>query len=98
MKLLTKAILQQFEKIGSQANSADPILVCKFSDPCSQRTWYAAEFEQQTGIFFWYVIGIENEWWTFSLAELEAYDWPLGIWIERDRYFRSCKFSELKGF
>ena len=95
-KFLTQEILADFRKIWVQSEISDPIVVCKFFDPCSQRTWYATDYKQETGIFFWYVVGIENERGTFSLYELEEYKWPLGIGIERDAHFHKCRFSELK--
>lgn len=46
-KLLTKAILQKFEKVGDQSDQKDPLIICKFFDPCSQRTRFAAEFDPE---------------------------------------------------
>ena len=52
MQLLTKAILHQFRKIGCQAEVADPLIICKFFDPCSQWTWFPSEYDETAGIFF----------------------------------------------
>ena len=95
MMLLTKSILKKFEKVWDQSSNKDPIVICKFFDPCSHRTRYATEYNPEDRIFFGYVEGHFPERWTFSLDELEDYRWPLGIWIERDRRFDPCKFSEL---
>lgn len=76
MKLLTKAILEQFQKTGSQAQVADPIVIAKFFNPTGAGTWYATEFDEETGIFFGFVsiFGDWNdEWGNFTLAELESF-------------------------
>jgi hypothetical protein len=61
MKLLTQQILADFRKVGNQMNEADPILLCKFFHPNSVRTRYPTEFDEESRIFFGYVIGIEDE-------------------------------------
>jgi len=71
MKLLTKAILAQFEKVGNQSNEKDPLVICKFFYPDFHRTRYAAEFNSDDRIFFGYVVGDFPEWGYFSLDELE---------------------------
>lgn len=95
-KFLTKEILNDFRKVWDQRNASDPIVVCKYFDPCSQRTWYATEYEERGNICFGYVVWIEGERGYFSLDELRDYKWPLGIGIERDAHFKKCRFSELK--
>lgn len=95
MKLLTKEILSQFRKIGSQEENKDPILVCKFFTPDGGWTWYPTEYNEKEGVFFGYVIGLEKEWGYFSLSELSAIRGKFGLQIERDRWYKSCTFSEL---
>ena len=87
MKLLTKEIEERFKKIGSQENIKDPQIVVKFFDPTGSWTWYATEYDQDTKTFFGLVDGYEKELGYFSLKELESVKGPLGIGIERDRYF-----------
>jgi hypothetical protein len=70
MKLLTKALLKQFEMIGDQSESEDPILVCKFFYPDFHRTRYASEYDPEHQLFFGYVDGDFPERGTFSLQEL----------------------------
>lgn len=43
--------------------------------------------------FFGYVIGLEEEWGYFVLSELDSARGPLGLPIERDRYFKPGPFS-----
>jgi len=87
MKLLTKEIEERFKKIGRQENVDDPLIVAKFFDPTGSWTWYATEYDQDTKTFFGLVDGYEKELGYFSLEELESVKGPLGIGIERDRYF-----------
>lgn len=57
MQLLTKAIKQKFVKVGDQSHEENPLIICKFFDPCSEWTWYASEFNEDDGIFFGFVRG-----------------------------------------
>ena len=98
MKLMTKELEDRFAKVGSQDDVADPLIVAKFFNPCGAGTWYATEYEPATRLFFGYVsiFGDHNdEWGSFSLDELEAFRGPLGIGIERDRYFGEKRASEV---
>lgn len=96
MKLLTKSILEDFKKIWSQEEIEDPIIICKFFNPCGAGTWYACEFNEEDKIFFWFVSLIADEWGYFSLEELESVKLSFGLKIERDLHFTPCKFSEIK--
>ena len=89
MKLLTKEVLQRFEKIGSQENTTDPIVIVKFFDPSGAGTWFATEYDPDRKVFFGYVSLFNdhnNEWGSFSLDELESIRGNLGLGIERDAY------------
>ena len=69
----------------------------KFFTPDVGWTWYAAEGspEGDDFIFFGYAIGIEPEWGTFSLKELESARGVLGLPVERDLYFKPARFSQV---
>lgn len=71
MKLLTKALLKQFAKVGDQSHEANPLIICKFFHPCSSWTRYASKYNEEQRIFFGYVVGHFPERGTFSLDELE---------------------------
>jgi hypothetical protein len=98
MKLLTKEILADFRKVWNQMQESDPKIICKFFHASSVRTRYPTEYDEEEQIFFGYVVGIENERWSFSLHELESFRDRLWLGIERDRFFRPCRFSELVSF
>ena len=97
MKLLIKALLKRFEKIGNQDDSNDPIVIAKFFNPIGNGTWYATEYNPKTRTFFGYVsiYGDHNdEWGFFSLDELESVR-TFGLGIERDLYFEEKPISKI---
>ena len=97
MKLLTKKLEKRFAQVGSQEDEKDPLVIAKFFNPCGGGTWYATEYDPQRKVFFGYVsiFGDHNdEWGSFSLDELQSYKGPLGLGIERDRYFIEKRASE----
>ena len=88
MKLLTKAIIAKFERVGRQEEAGmNAEIVAKFFTPDANWTWYATEFYPEDGTLFGLVDGLEKELGYFSLAELESVRGPLGLSIERDRHF-----------
>jgi len=98
MQLLTKGLLQRFEKIGRQEDSKDPIVIAKFFNPTGAGTWYATEYDPEAKEFFGYVsiFGDWNdEWGSFSLEELENYRGNFSLGIERDLYFNEKRISEV---
>jgi hypothetical protein len=110
MKLLTKALIRRFEKIGRQEDVKDPIVVAKFFNPGGAGTWYATEYDPATRCFFGYVSifgDINDEWGYFSLDELESATCPfylvgeghrykLYAKIERDLYFPEQPISQVE--
>ena len=73
---------KEFERIGRQENSRDPLVVAKFHCPSSSAAWYATEYEPETGNFFGYVSGLAkngDEWGYFGLDELASIRIPVDI-------------------
>ena len=98
MKLLTKELLQRFERVGSQEEVKDPLVIAKFFNPTGAGTWLATEYEPDSKIFFGFVsiFGDHNdEWGYFSLDELQSYVGRFGLGIERDRYCTEKRMSEV---
>ena len=98
MQLLTKGLLQRFEKIGRQENASDPVVVAKFFNPTGAGTWYATEYDPEDRLFFGFVsiFGDWNdEWGSFSLDELQNYRGKFGLGIERDIYFEEKPISQV---
>ncbi|HAE41341.1 MAG TPA: hypothetical protein DCG34_00280, partial [Clostridiales bacterium] len=83
---------------GRQEDTADPIVVAVFFNPTGAGTWYATEYDPATKEFFGYVsiFGDWNdEWGSFSLAELESHRGNFGLGIERDLYFEEKPISQI---
>lgn len=95
MKLLTAELRKQLPALGTTANQADPTIVCKFFTPDSSWTWYAIEFDGDD-TFYGLVDGFEQEFGSFSLAELETLRGPMGLPVERDLYFKSALVSKFQ--
>jgi hypothetical protein len=98
MKLLTKTLEARFAKVGSQEEVKDPLVIAKFFNPAGAGTWYATEYDPKMRIFFGFVsiFGDWNdEWGCFSLEELETFQSPCGLGIERDLHFEEKPFSQV---
>ena len=96
MKLLTKEILKQLPGLRATDDQIDPVAVVRFFNPCGIGTWWAVEFDPETGIFFGKADLGFPELGSFSLEELESYKGPLGLGIERDLYFTQKPISQCK--
>lgn len=96
MLLLTKEIRKQLPALGATAEQTDPIAIVKLFNPCGIGTWWACEFDPDSGIFFGKADLGFPELGSFSLDELLDYKGPLGLGIERDLYFTSKPLSQCK--
>ena len=96
MQLLTQAIRAKLPPLGSTDALPHDRLVArvKFFTPDSSWTWYALEFDGRD-TFFGLVSGFEVEMGYFSLSELESVRGPLGLPIERDRWFEPAPLARL---
>ena len=100
MRLMTEALEKRFAEVGSQELVKDPIVVAKFFNPVGAGTWYATEYDPTTKTFFGYVsiFGDWNdEWGYFSLDELESFQGPFDIGLERDLFWDERRFSKVAG-
>ena len=96
MRLMTKELEKRFAQVGSQESVKDPVIVAKYFNPAGAGTWYAKEYDPNDKMFFGYVsiFGAGwDEWGCFSLKELELYQGPWGLGIERDLYWTETKAS-----
>ena len=97
MKLMTKALEKRFAQVGCQESVKDPIVIAKFFYPMGSATWYATEYDPERRLFFGYasLFGDYNdEWVSFSLAELESFTGRFGLGIERDLYWQEMPASQ----
>lgn len=100
MKLMTKELERQIPKLYATGGTPveDIVFVAKFFTPDSCWTWYVSEGEQQghDWLFWGLVEGLTSEWGYFKLSELMSVRGPLGLKVERDMFWRSTKYSDLK--
>ena len=97
MLLLTKKNRKDLPELYANEDKelSEAKAVVKFFTPDSNWTWYASEFDGKD-TFFGLVVGMYTELGYFSLAELSAARGPLGLPIERDRYFEPTSLAELQ--
>ncbi len=95
MKLLTKELRAKLPPLYSTEKDKDPTAVVKFFTPDSSWTWFATEFDGEDR-FFGLVDGFDKELGYFSLSELASARGPLGLPIERDRWFSPKPLSECR--
>lgn len=101
MKLITKAIETKLAKSPLYSTEGTPKaekkIICKFF--FGAYTWYVVEAEKQSDgdyLFFGIVDYLgQNEMGYFTLSELQSLrHWGIPC-VERDMYFKPCKFSEV---
>ena len=97
MKLITKTIAKKIPPLyGQEKLSAEMTLAyVKLFTPDSNWTWYITEMDPETGECFGLVEGLEREMGYFSLPELESIKGPLGLPIERDRFFDPTPIKQI---
>ena len=98
MKLLTKAqrdklIRNHTENEGQEETKKHKVVV-KLFNPTGIGTWYLTELNPYTNIAFGLADVHEKELGDIDLTELENLKLPMGLGIERDRYFKTNKTLE----
>lgn len=94
MMLLTAELRKKLPKLGTSEKLKDATAQIKFFTPWGRWTWYGIEFDGKD-TFFGYVVGNYKEYGYFSLKELQSVKGPVGLKIERDRYFKPTKMSQV---
>ena len=97
---MTKAIKTEIPALYSteETKLEDKICHVKFFNPVGSWTWYACEFDPETGIFFGWVDGDFPEWGNFALEELESVKLRFGLSIERDKFFTPKPMKEIANY
>lgn len=96
LPLLDEKSRERLPELYSQEEEGlEALAQVKFFAPWSHWTWYASEFDGED-IFFGLVAGDFVELGYFSVSELEEVQGPMGLRIERDRYFEAKSLRELK--
>ena len=95
MKLLTKEIKTKAEKQYDQGADMDQNVIAKFFNPAGPGTWYLMNKSPEDGYCWGIVDLMAVEVGSFMLEELEELQLPMGMKIERDKYFEPIKAKEL---
>jgi len=94
---MTKEIERQIPKLGETDGQpmGERRVYAKYFHCLSNWTWYAFEYDAETGEFFGLVDGHEKELGYFTLQELQGVK-VHGLPIERDLYFGTPLVKECK--
>jgi hypothetical protein len=96
MQLLTKEIIKRLPAMReTEGQGEKAIAQVKFFTPDSNWTWYGVEYDAEQRLFYGLVDGFDRELGYFSLDELESVKGPMGLKIERDRYFDPTSLMNL---
>jgi len=91
MKIITKAIEKAFEKQGYTGNKSmsEIKIVMKLFNPVGGQTWYIYEKEDED--IYWAFVNLGDpqmaECGRISMSEIMSLRLPMGLKVERDRYF-----------
>ena len=105
MKLLTHEIRKKLPPIHGQEHLGDEAIIhCKFFTPDSGWTWWVLEGgpvldddgDETDFEFFGLVEGFEQEYGYFVLSELESIKGPMGLNIERDKWWKPQPVKNVK--
>ena len=95
MKLLTNEIKTKAEKQYDKGSDMDQQVVAKFFNPIGQGNWYlmnkSPEDDYCRGIVDLFAVEVGS----FDIKELEEFELPMGMKIERDLYFKPIKAKDL---
>ena len=97
MKLLTADLKKKFAKTGSQQGVEDPKIIARYFFSGCNWAFYATEFDHSTNVFTGIFRYLETEWGTIDLHHLESLKGPFGVKVERDKFFKSVRVSEIRG-
>ena len=91
--LLDKHINQMVKNFQEQDGSKSFKAVVKLFNPAGIGTWYLSELNPDTNIAFGLSCLHEKELGDVSLNEMQELKLPLGLSIEKDRYFEMNKYT-----
>jgi len=96
-KLISKEMLKTIPALYDTEDIDDPICHVKLFTPDSSWSWYITEISQEDNNYcFGYVIGLDAELGYFTLSEIEAVKGPLGLAVQRDKFFKPTHLSKVK--
>jgi len=94
MKILTKQIKEKLVDNHKQQNGEKEFkAVVKLFNPTGIGTWYLSELDDKTNNAFGLCCLHEKELGYVNLDELLEFKGQLGLGIERDKFFKSNKYT-----
>ena len=97
MKLLTKEIQKKAESQFNKAGDMNQKIVAKFFNPLGNWSWYLMNKDPESGYCWGIVDGFAVEMGSFLIEELQDIELPMGLGIERDKFFKPTAFKDIKG-
>ncbi|MBN1321238.1 MAG: DUF2958 domain-containing protein [Thermoleophilia bacterium] len=99
--LLPAELEAKMPALYSQENVDDPVIVAHYFNPAGQGDWYIYEGQREDDdftMFGWGGVGDPEDYELgySSLAEMAAVKGPLGIGIERDKFWTPAPLSQVK--
>jgi len=95
-KLISKELLETLPALYETEELKNPLCLIKLFTPDANWTWYIIEISKDEDYCYGYVIGLESELGYFNLSEIEAVVGPLGLPVERDKFFEPTSLSKVK--
>ena len=98
--LMTQDLLAKIPPLYSSEGTPlnEKTIYAKFFTPDGNATWYVAEYDPQERLIFgWATLGDDEmaEWGYSSLDELESAKGPMGLHVERDKFFKPRPFKDV---
>jgi hypothetical protein len=94
--LLPARILPSLPPLSATSEESDPTVWLKWFTPDGQWTWFVLEYNPADRIAHGLVQGVETEFGSFSVAEIEGVRGALGLRVERDLYFEPMPLSQVQ--
>jgi hypothetical protein len=92
---MTKEIKEKATEQFDKGSDMEQMVVAKFFDPMGSWRWFLMNMDKD-GDYCWGIVdGYAVEMGSFSMRELQSIQLPLGLGIERDKFFEPVKASEL---
>jgi hypothetical protein len=93
--LIPTSIIGAIPGMGYTVNEPLVTAYLKWFTPDADWTWYVTELDRDKGICYGVVVGLETEWGTFSIQEVQQVRGSLRLPVERDLSFEPTPVSEL---
>ena len=94
-KLIPQTLLNNIPDLYETEGFLNPTCYVKLFTPDSNWTWWVLEYDGED-TFFAMVHGHEKELGYVSISELESVKGPMGLKVERDKYFTPKRYGDIE--